>query len=283
MNARRMSALWLIVAAACGGGDGPAPTTPAEDTPTPLSFAAGAGLGAVVLSHHTTDPAALTTSRCELSVWLAHAAEAGRLERVDEEGACLLLASEPSPANYVPALTPACAGAFRVAYGPAASAITFCDLTSFPAPSSVDCADVAMSPSIAVTSLAGELPGDELGTLNLTAAMPTLPQITTPASQGDGTALWPDGALLLAWQGDAASSIEIVLRVRPAGATELHCFVPDTGRFELPERLVAPFRVTGASVEVLRASVVEAPTDGFDVRVSGRVGDAIWLFPAAAP
>jgi len=267
----------------CGGGGGSTPTAPVEDTPMPLSFAASAGLGAITLSHHTHDPASLRDSRCELSTWLAHASGAGALARVDEEGACLLLTSEPSVDDYEPALTPACAGAFRVAYGPAASAITFCDLTSFPAPSTVDCADVAMAPSLSVTSLPGELPGDELGTLNLTAPMPALPTITEPARQGDGTALWPSGELSVVWQGEAASSVEIVLRARPTGATELHCFVPDEGQFSLPERLVAPFRASGASLEVLRAAVTEMPADGFDVRASGRVGDALWLFPAASP
>jgi len=273
-------ALSLLVA--CGGGGG-APSAPVEDIPVPVSFATATGVGAVVLTRRTRDPETLLTPRCDLQAWLARAAEGTQLERLDEEGACLLLAADPQPASYSPALEPACAGAFRVAYGPAARAITFCDVTTFPAPLSVDCAEVAMAPAISASSLPDELPGDELASLDLQTPMPALPTIVMPASQGEGMALWPVDGVRVRWAGAAASSVEVVLRARPAGATELHCFVDDSGDFTLPERLVAPFRASRVSLEVLRNSVDRATADGFDVRLSARVSDAIWLSPPAAP
>ncbi|HJL50265.1 MAG TPA: hypothetical protein RMG45_30665, partial [Polyangiaceae bacterium LLY-WYZ-15_(1-7)] len=59
----------------------------------------------------------------------------------------------------------------------------------------------------------------------------------------------------------------------------VRCFVEDAGRFELPERLVAPYRDRIAVLEVARVTQAVVDVEGTELRLSDRRSDAVWLSP----
>ncbi len=73
--------------------------------------------------------------------------------------------------------------------------------------------------------------------------------------------------------------MELTLRERGGSGPVVRCFVDDTGRFEIPERLVAPYRTQISSLEIARVSQTRVEIDGVDVRLSDRQSDAIQIFP----
>lgn len=274
----------------CGGGgagDGgtPNPTRPSGAAIMPLSFDVGDAVGVVVLDHQTKDPASLTTESCRLTNQVGRAGASAEIPRTDAEGPCIVTDASVNVElrGLEPDVAPACVGALRVAFGASFNrAITLCDATEFPPATSVDCGELAGATSMTVLSNPDELPGDELGTYSAVVPMPAAPDLLAPLPQGDGTASWPADELRVEWGGEAAESVEIILRRRDGGAA-VRCYVPDTGTFTIPERLVAPYRTTIASLEVARVAQVAMNVDGFDMRASIRKSTAAWLFMPAAP
>lgn len=275
----------ILALAGCGGGDGGGalPTRPSGAAIMPLSFAAGDAVGVVVLDHQTKEPGSLTTESCRLTNQVGRASASVEIPRTDAEGPCIVTDADVELRGLEPDVAPVCVGALRVAFGASFNrAITLCDATEFPPATTLDCADLAGATSMTVTSNPDELPGDELGAYSATVTIPDVPALLAPLPQGDGTALWPADELRLEWGGEAAESVEIVLRRRDGGAA-VRCYVPDTGTFTVPERLVAPYRTTIATIEVARVAQVAMPIDGFDMRASVRKSTAAWLFMPAAP
>ena len=263
---------------ACGGAD---PLGPDDDTVIPLAWEPGEAFAVVVVERQSKDPLTLADDRCGWYLQLGEAARAGELPRSDAEGPCVVT-DAPVELRGQPGIEPFCGGTIRIEAGELVQTVTVCGET-IPDRMDVDCADLDTSRTVAITSRAGESPDDELGDGELRVDRGGRPDIMAPEPQGDGTALWPEGELLVGWGGFGAESVEIVLRARDDGGRAVRCFVEDTGSFVLPERLVAPYRDRIASLEVARVTQTRADIDGVEVRLSGRTSDALWLYPPSRP
>lgn len=269
--------LAALTLAACGGD---AAIGPDEDTVIPLSWEPGDRLAVVAIERQYKDPLTLAEDRCGWLLQLGVATEAGELPRVDAEGPCVVTDAEVE-LRGLPGFEPLCGGTVQVEAGGLRQTVTACGET-IPDRMALDCADVDASRTVTLTSRGGESPDDALGDAVLTLERGGRPDIMAPEPQGDGTALWPEGELLVGWGGFGAESVEIVLRER-SGGRAVRCFVEDTGSFVLPERLVTPYRSQIASLEVARVTQLRTDVEGVEVRLSARTSDAIWLFPPSRP
>ena len=268
--------LWLTVTAC---GHAPA-SGPDDDTLVPLSWEAGERFAMIAFEHQTKEPLTLGEERCGWYLQLGEATAAGELPWVDAEGPCVVTDATVE-LRTLPGMAPLCGGSVRVEAGAFRQTVSICGET-IPDRMDLDCADLAASATVTVTSRAGETPDDALGDGVWSVERGGRPDIMAPAPQGDGTALWPSSELLVGWGGFGAESVEIVLRER-SGGRAVRCFVEDTGSFVLPERLVAPYRAGIAVLEVARVTQTRAEVDGVELRLSGRTSDAIWLFPPGGP
>jgi hypothetical protein len=249
----------------------------------PLSWAAGDAFGLVVLDHQKKTAADLLASDCSLTVQLARASTAGELARTDEEGPCIVTDAPVSLRGLAPDPQPVCAGAVRVRFGPVDRTVSLCDPTQHPPPQAVDCGDASRATNLRASSAPDELPGDELGAFELSVPGSGEPLLSSPEPQGEGTALWPEGELVVEWGGVPGDSVEIVVGARDVAGPVVRCFVPDTGQFTVPARLVAPYRDGIGTLEVARITQTRGTVDGFDMRVSSRVATAAWLFNGVVP
>ncbi len=269
--------LAALPAMACGGHPAVGPD---EDTLIPLSWEPGDKIAVVAIERQTKDPLTLSDDRCGWMVQLAEAVEAGEVPRTDAEGPCIVTDASVELRTQ-PGLEPFCGGTIHIEAGGLRQTVTVCGDT-IPDRMDLDCADVDADRTVTLTSRGAERPDDALGEGVLSVERGGRPDIMAPEPQGDGTAPWPQGEVLVGWGGVGAESVEIVLRER-GGGRAVRCFVEDTGSFVLPNRLVEPYRGQVASLEVARVTQTRTEIDGVEVRLSARTSDAIWLFPPSRP
>ncbi|MCS6798332.1 MAG: hypothetical protein NZ898_07355 [Myxococcota bacterium] len=265
-----------LAAAGCGGGDDGGGTGGGDvQPPLPRQWSAEQRLGWVLLSHRSREPTMLGPPRCTLDVGLARAPSAGGVRVEASDGPCVRVPSvelDPS-AN---GLLPACAGAVDVRLDETPTRLTVCG-ERFAAPISLDCATVRDVRVLHATSGPDELPGDELAGLDASVVAPRLPGITQPMWGGDGMAIWPSGPVHLRWEPTGSDGVEVSLGAVGGAGSVIHCLVPDTGSFTVPESLIAPYRAATAWLELASlAQHVERP-GGVEVRVTFRRSTAIWL------
>jgi hypothetical protein len=274
---------WLIVVAAllaaCGGDDdgNGTPATPDALYPVPRDWSAGEQLAYVLLSYQRKVPTMLRDDACTMEAQFGVAVAAGRLPESGAEGACIVTDTASWLGLTDP--TPACAGVIDFRVGDGSQRVTICG-AAFTMPLTPDCAGVAGADTFLVESGPDEAMGDVIASLAHGVEEPGVPLIRTPAPQGDGTALWPDGPDLdLAWDRQSSSGVEIVIGQTSGTGPQIRCLAADTGSFTVPGSLLAPYRSGMAFVEVAALSQNRVSHDGFETRISWRESDAIWLFP----
>jgi hypothetical protein len=272
------SLLAIVFAAACGGDDAgePGGRPPAEALdPVPRAWSAGSGLGYALLNVPRKDPVTLAEPTCTVDGQLVNAATDGTLESTDRDGVCMVT-RDLDWLGTVDSFTPACAGVLDYELGMGLRT-TVCDRVTDPL--EIDCGAAGGAASFRVSSAPDEIMGDVLGALDLTVMDPGRPVITEPETQGEGTALWPDGGnLRLAWEGTAADAIEIVIGQTTGTGPLVRCYSADDGVFVVPGRLLDAYRSGTAFVEIAAITQERDVPDGFAFRATFRKSDAIWLF-----
>ncbi|MEM9073044.1 MAG: hypothetical protein AAGE52_31355 [Myxococcota bacterium] len=268
-----MRALLVLVLLGCGGGGDAGPN---PNSTVPLSWHAGERTAAIFVDRQAKNPATLEDDRCGLFLQLGEATADGQVPRTDAEGPCIVTDAEIEFRGQ-PGIAPFCGGTLQVQLGGFDQTLTVCE--TIPDRIELDCADVDAGPAMRIVSRAGETTDDVLGDSDVTHNRGRVLDLQSPEPQGDGTALWPEGELLLGWGGSGGSSVEIVLRARDGGGPAVRCFVDDTGSFVVPERLASMYRGQIATVEVARVTQTVFDDNGVEVRISDRISDAVWLFP----
>jgi len=267
-----------LSASGCGddrGGRGD--TGPGIEAPIPSAWNAGESFGYILFNHETKNPLSLMDGRCGLDAQFAEATAAGSLPFTDTEGACVLTdASDFTGVGPDPA--PICAGVVAFAYAGSTQRVTVCP-DSFTSPLEIDCGAAAATTDLRATSGPDEIDGDRVGALDIQVAAPEKPTIDTPQSQGEGTALWPEGELAVAWTSTNTEAVEIVVGATSGTGSQIRCLVADRGSFTVPARFVDPLRSETAFLEVAALRQVRAESDGIPTRATFRRSDAIWLFP----
>lgn len=269
---KRLFCACLLVA--CGGESS---LPPSSDTVVPVSWSAGERFAAIAIETQRVDPFTLGEGACSLRTQIAQAETSGELTRTDEEGPCIVTSEVPDLVG-APGLSPLCVGTLDLEVGSFRQTFTLCDI--LPDPASLDCADVDGATDFMLRSFADEREGDVLGDGELALERGRAPRVMSPESRGDGAAVWPEGPLVVGWPGLNEASMEIVLQDRSGSGPSVRCYVDDSGRFEMPERLVAPYRSQIVSLEVARITQVRGEIDGVDIRLSDRQSDAIQIFPS---
>jgi hypothetical protein len=267
-----------IVLVACGGDDdgmGPGGTLNAVHA-VPREWGAGEQLGYVLLEYQAKVPTMLRESACSVEAQFGVAAAPGDLPRTGADGACIVTDTTTWLGLTDP--MPACAGVLDFQIGGASQRVTVCG-DAFTMPLARDCGTVVGADTFIVDSGPDEVPGDVIGTLAHGVEEPGVPIVRMPEPQGDGTALWPDGDLVLGWDAQSSDGVEIVVGQMSGTGPKVRCLVPDTGTFTVPSSLLAPYRSGTAFVEVAALSQTVAMHDGFATRITWRESDAIWLFP----
>ena len=276
---KRLSVFLLVGLAACGGDDdgtGPGGGTLNATHPVPRGWGAGEQLGYVLLTYQRKVPTMLREDACAVEAQFGVAAAAGSLPSSGGEGACIVTDSNDWLGLTDP--MPACAGVIDFQVGDGSQRVTVCG-DAFTMPLARDCGTVAGADTFIVDSGPDEVPGDVIATLAHGVEEPGVPLITMPAPQGDGTALWPDGDVVLGWDAQSSDGVEIVIGQMSGTGPKVRCLVPDTGSFTVPASLLTPYRSGTAFVEVAALSQTVAMHDGFTTRITWRESDAIWLFP----
>lgn len=273
------TALALTGSVGCGDDTrdgGPITGRPAEAlSPVFREWGEGERFGYVFLDVQTKDPTSLDAPACTLDAQLATATEFGFLPFSDSEGFCIVTRTE-TLVGVTPDPAPNCAGFFDVAYGEGQDRVSVCrDI--FPSPIGVDCAEAQAPGGMRALSAADEVPGDELASLDISVPLAPLPIIREPESQGDGVTVWPP-ELIVGWDTTGADGVEIVLSRTDRTGDQVRCIVGDTGRFEIPARLTEPYRSGVAALEVATIEQVRETVDDFNMRISTRRSDAIWIF-----
>jgi len=270
--------MWVLCAG-CGDDSGPGgPGANATDA-IPRSWGPAARFGYALLSVQDKSPLDLTAEHCTVDTQMAVASAAGALPDTDSEGPCVVTDTFTLE-GLAPDPMPACAGVVAMEYGGTTRRITVCG-DAFTAPLEVDCTDASLAGDLRVTSGPGEIEGDVIGSLDVTAQASGTPFVQRPEPQGMGSALWPAGSLDLGWTIAGADGVEIVIGATSGTGPQVRCLVPDTGSFTVPERLVAPYRSASAFVELAALGQARQNANGFDVTVTVRRSDAIWLYPPA--
>ena len=262
-----------LMAALLGCGDGGGATAPDPDTVVPLEWEAGRTVAAGLVREQAEEPDTLADDVCALRLQLGRAASAGALPELDREGPCVVtpegvdvdLADAPGFAPVAGGTVELFGRTYTLGEG------------ALPDAMDVDCAELA--DPIVLRSFGGEVAEDALGEAEVVLPRGRVLDLQAPAPAGDGMALWPSGPLLVGWGGSGGASVEIVLRARDGGGPAVRCFVEDAGRFELPERLVAPYRDRIAVLEVARVTQAVVDVEGTELRLSDRRSDAVWLSP----
>lgn len=280
MNGVRPGGALLLLLAGilgCGGDDDGTPGggTLTATHPVPREWTAGEQLGYVLLEYQRKVPTMLRDESCSVEAQIGVAMAAGGLPESGGEGACIVT----DTATWV-GLTdpePACAGVIDFQIGGDSQRVTVCG-DAFTMPLARDCSTVFGADTFIVDSGPDEVPGDVVASLAHGVEEPGVPFVRMPAPQGDGTALWPEGELVLGWDPQASDGIEIVIGQSSGSGPKVRCLVPDTGSFTVPASLLAPYRTGTAFVEVAALSQTIAMHDGFTTRITWRESDAIWLF-----
>ena len=269
----------LLLIAACGDDDG-APVLPSDALDAiHRSWEPDMRIGYAVLSRQTKEPVTLGEAVCTVDGQLAVVAAEGGFASSDAEGLCVVT-GDTDWLGREAELTPTCAGTLIFDFADTTQRNVVCG-DAFTAPVAVDCGQAAEAAALRVVSLPDELDGDVLGALDATVGEPGVPSIRAPAPQGDGTALWPAGELVVQWAGSAADAVEITLGQTSGSGPRVRCFAADTGTFTIPDRLLDVYRGGTAFLEVAAIRQQITTADDFELRVSFRESDAIWLFPGS--
>jgi hypothetical protein len=269
----------LLLLGACGDDDGGPPPVndPDADWPVVREWGAGAQFGYASVSIRTKLPSDLTMRECLLDAQLATATAGGMLPQTDAEGECIVT-SATDFVGLSPDPAPACAGTIRFVRNEENTNYVVCADSDFPNTFDIDCGELTGVDELRVTSADDGVEGDILLSLDLAVSRPDPPTITVPMPQGPGSALWPDGTdLHIEWVTAEAGAVEIVLGPTVEGGERVRCLTADDGEFDMPARLVQPYRAANAAVEIHTINQIERDVDGFAFRLSYSVSDAIQL------